>query len=270
MLLPVPNVEPPAPNPAKPAVGVFPRRYNPGDVFKDCSVCPEMIVIPAGSFMMGTPASDPTRYNYEGPKHRVAISKSFAVGKFEVTQAEWRSIMGTNPSHFIGDRRPVDQISWNDAQALAERLSTRTGKQYRLLSEAEWEYAARAGTTTPFYTGSTITSDQANFEGYYTSYATRRINQLGTVPVGSFGSNAFGLHDMHGNVWEWVGDCWNKNYHGASTDGSTNKSGDCSHRIMRGGSWNDVIEFMRAAHRQRNDSGVRDNSFGFRLARTLF
>ena len=210
-ITPVPRVKSTAPGLVKPVVGVFPRRFKSGDVFKDCADCPEMVVIPAGSFMMGSPASEPERSEDEGPQHRVVIRQQFAVGKYEVTQAEWRSVMGTNPSRFKGSRKPVEQVNSNDAQAFAAKLSAKTGKQYRLLSEAEWEYAARAGTATPFHTGNRITTGQANFDGDYTyNGSSKGQDRQSTVAVGSFPSNAFGLHDMHGNVWEWVADCWNE------------------------------------------------------------
>jgi formylglycine-generating enzyme required for sulfatase activity len=269
--IPIPGISPPAPSPVKPAVGVFPQRYKPGDVFRDCPGCPELVVIRSGSFMMGSPASEPKRYGDEGPQHRVIISKPFAVGKYEVTQSEWRSVMGTNPSSIKGDRKPMEGVSWNDAQRFVKKLSAKTGKRYRLLSEAEWEYAARAGTTTPFHTGNQINTGQANFYGDFTyNGSSKGQYRKGTVAVGSFPANVFGLHDMHGNVWEWVGDCWNKAYHGAPTDGGIWSVGDCSRRVLRGGSWYDRPWGMRAAGRLRSASGRRYSGIGFRIARTLF
>jgi formylglycine-generating enzyme required for sulfatase activity len=250
------------PSQTRPAVGVFPQGYKPGDTFKDCADCPEMVVIPAGSFMMGSPASAP---------HRVTISKPFAVGKFEVTQAEWRSVMGTNPSKFVGHRNPVERVSWDDVQAYVKKLTAKTGKRYRLLSEAEWEYAARARTTTTFHTGDRITTGQANFNGNYTyNGSSKGQYRKRTVAVGSFPANVFGLHDIHGNVWEWVEDCMNKNYLGAPTDGSVWNVGDCSRRVLRGGSWYTAPAAVRAAARSRNTTGGRDKGSGFRIARTLF
>ena len=275
---PIPRVK--APGPVSPAIA-------PGTIFRDCEgarlaragraapgagvFCgPEMVVIPAGSFMMGSPASEPERDNDEGPQHRVTIGQAFAVGKFEVTQAEWRSVMGTDPSHFKGGRKPVESVSWDDAQAFVRRLGAKTGKPYRLLSEAEWEYAARAGTTTPFHTGATITTDQANYHGTYTYNGSRKGQYRGeTVDVGAFAANAFGLHDLHGNVREWVGDCWNPSYAGAPTDGSVWSTGDCSLRILRGGSWVIFPRFMRAALRYWDTTGARVLNIGFRIARTL-
>jgi len=269
-ITPVPRVKSTAPGPAKPAVGVFPQQYKPGDVFRDCSDCPEMVVIPAGSFMMGSPASEPGRASGEGPQHQVVIRQHFAVGRYEVAQMEWRSVMGTNPSSFKGDRKPVEGVSWNDAQTFVKKLSAKTGKRYRLLSEAEWEYAARAGTTTPFHTGNQIYTGQANFSEALPNGSSKGQFGKGTVAVGSFPANVFGLHDMHGNVWEWVGDCWNKAYHGAPTDGGTWSAGDCSRRVLRGGSWYDYPWIVRAAIRSRYPPGLRHRYNGFRIARTLF
>jgi len=269
-LVSVPKAIAPAPIPVRPAVGVFTKRYKPGDTFKDCADCPEMVVIPAGSNLMGSPASEPARDGDEGPQHRVIISKPFAVGKYEVTQAEWLSVMGVNPSRFKGNRKPVEKVSWNDAQRFVKKFSAKTGKRYRLLSEAEWEYAARAGTTTPFHTGNRITTDQANFDGNHTYNGSAKGRyRRATVTVGSFPANVFGLHDMHGNVWEWVGDCWNKAYHGAPTDGGIWSVGDCSRRVLRGGSWSNEPRNARAAHRDWFTSGNRGSSSGFRIARTL-
>ena len=190
-----------------------------GEVFRDCdgTWCPEMVVVPAGSFMMGSPSGEKGRDADEGPVHRVRISEPFAVGVYEVTFEEWEACRrGGGCSHNPDDkgwgwgRRPVIHVSWQDAQAYVRWLSRVTGKAYRLLSESEWEYVARAGTTGPFHFGSTITTEQAN----YGSRGGR------TAPVGSFPANAFGLHDVHGNVMERVEDCWHASYRGAPGDGS--------------------------------------------------
>ena len=238
-------------------------RREPGTVFHDCPQCPEMVVVPAGSFMMGSPASEKYRYDNEGPRHRVRISEPFAVGKYEVTFAEWDACAldggcgGYRPDDggWGRGKRPVINVSWKDAQSYAEWLSRKTGEGYRLLSESEWEYAARAGTTGPFHTGGTISTDQANYGGSK------------TVPVGRYGSNDFGLHDMHGNVWEWVEDCWNGSYAGAPADGSAWKSGACVRRVLRGGSWFGGPGNLRSAYRIR--AGFRYDRFGIRVARTL-
>ncbi len=182
-----PKPKPKAPSPVKPAA------KKAGQVFRDCADCPEMVVIPAGSFRMGY-LSGWWRYGDEKPVHRVTIPRPFAVGKYEVTQAEWGEVMGSNPSSFKGDHNPVERVSWNDVKDFVRRLGTKTGKRYRLLTEAEWEYAARAGTTTPFHFGATISTDQANYDGNYTYGGGRKgVYRKKTVPVGSFPANAFGL-----------------------------------------------------------------------------
>ena len=234
--------------------------------FRDCDGCPEMAVVPAGSFTMGSPSDEKGRWDNEGPQHRVRIAKPFAVGRYEVTFAEWNACLaeGGCNGHRPGEkgwgrgRRPVINVSWKDAQSYVRWLSRKTGKRYRLLSEAQWEYAARAGTTGPFHTGPTISKDQANYQ--------RRL----TVPVGSFPANGFGLHDVHGNVWEWVEDCWHGNYGGAPSDGGAwTSGGNCDRRVLRGGSWNDGPRYLRAANRFANWTGYRSNYIGFRVARTL-
>ena len=236
--------------------------------FRDCDECPEMAVVPAGSFTMGSPSDEKGRKDTEGPQHRVRIAKPFAVGRYEVTFAEWDACVaeGGCNGHRPGDkgwgrgRRPVINVSWKDAQSYVRWLSRKTGKRYRLLSEAEWEYAARAGTTGAFHTGPTISTHQANYQ------SQRRR----TVPVGSFPANGFGLHDVHGNVWEWVEDCWHENYGGAPSDGGAWASGgNCDRRVLRGGSWTDVPRVLRSAYRDWNAAGNRNNVFGFRVARTL-
>ncbi len=239
---------------------------RPGKAFRDCEGCPEMVAIPAGSFTMGSPASEEGRYDREGPQHRVAISRPFAAGRYEVTFDEWDAcVRESGCSHNPGDagwgrgRRPVINVSWSDAKQFAEWLSRKTGKRYRLLTEAEWEYVARAGTTTAYSTGATIAASQANFG------ASR--NQ--TAPAGSYGPNAFGLYDVHGNVWEWTEDCWNASYAGAPSDGSARLSGDCSQRVIRGGSWIIGPRVVRSAFRNWYTTDYRFNYFGFRLARTL-
>lgn len=266
-------VTPPSPSPQ-------PGNFPPGKVFRDCADCPDMVVVPSGSFTMGSPESEPERRSTEGPQHRVTIPRSFAVGKYEVTQGEWEAVMGGNPADFKGSRNPVEMVNWEEAQDFVRRLNAKvrsvvqvsTGGDgpYRLLSESEWEYAARAGTTTPFHTGSTITPEQANFDGNYTYNGSSTGTYRGkTVTVGSFSGNAFGLHDMHGNVWEWVQDCWNDGYSGAPTDGSARTTLDCSWRVIRGGSWGHYPVVLRSASRNRDVPGYRVVNIGFRLARTL-
>ena len=255
--------------------------FDAGDVFRDCPHCPEMVVAPAGNFSMGSPSSEAERFDDEGPVHRVTIPAGFAVGVYEVTFAEWNACMsaggcgGRRPDDrgWGRGRRPVIDVSWDDAQSYVRWLSRETGETYRLLSEAEWEYVARAGTVTAFHTGGTISTSQANYDGDYIYGAGRKgIDRQRTLPVGHFDGNAFGLHDVHGNVWEWVEDCWHENYERAPTDGSAwleRSGGDCSDRVLRGGSWFYIPRGLRSAYRLRLDSGVRDNDSGFRVARTL-
>ena len=235
-----------------------------GETFRDCARCPEMVVVPAGSYRMGAPSHEERREGDEGPVHEVRIAKSFAVGVYEVTFSEWEACVagGGCGGHRPHDRgwgrgnRPVIDVSWADAQAYVRWLSRRTGETYRLLSEAEWEYVARAGTTTPFHFGSTISTEQANYDGNF-SYGSGRKGRYRekTVPVGRFAANRFGLHDVHGNVWEWVQDCWNASYQGAPRDGSAWERGDCSKRVLRGGSWLDEPWFLRSANRDWLSSG---------------
>ena len=251
-----------------------------GKTFHDCTGCPKMVVVPAGTYYMGSNASEEGRDDDEGPVHEVTISVPFAVGKYEVTFSEWDACVaaGGCGGYRSDDKgmgrgnRPVINVSWEDANEFVRWLSSETGKQYRLLSESEWEYAARAGTTGPFHFGSTISTDQANYGGYY-AYGNGRkgVYRKKTVPVGSFSSNKFGLHDMHGNVSEWVEDCWHDDYRGAPTDGSAWTSGGyCNYRVLRGGAWNNYVWNLRAANRgDWNESGVRNNFYGIRVARTL-
>lgn len=209
-----------------------------------------MVEIPAGSFCMGSPPSEVGRFEDEGPQHRVTV-QGFWMGKYEVTQEQWQAVMGVNPSEFIGDNLPVENISWMDAVEFCRKLSQMTGRKYRLPSEAEWEYAARAGTTTPFAFGASLSSGQANFDGNYPyGGAPKRLYRQQPISVDSFSPNNFGLHNMHGNVWEWCQDRFHGNYIGAPTDGSAWESGGVEYyRIMRGGSWVSLASHLRSAYR---------------------
>ncbi len=221
-------------SPVQPAVGVHPP--PPGDEFRDCEGCPLMVVVPAGSFLMGAPTSEEGRTDDEGPQHTVTIDEPFAVGKYEVTFDEWDACVAdggcSEKPHDQGwgrGDRPVINVSSNNAKEYVDWLKKKTGKLYHLPSEAQWEYAARAGTSTPFWTGPTISTDQANYDGSYT-YGPGQKGEYRkrTTPVDTFAANPWGLHDMHGNVWEWVEDCWNESYSGAPKDGSPlGCSGDC-------------------------------------------
>ena len=252
-----------------------------GDTFEDCIECPEMVVIAPGTFIMGSPRSEEMHHSSQEPQHRVEISYHFAVGKYEVTFREWDACVSAGGcSHHPDDlgrgrgSQPVVDVNWEDAREYVNWLSRKTGQNYRLLSESEWEYVARAGTTGPFHFGSTISTDQANYDGHYT-YGEGRpgIRRIQTVPVGSFPGNGFGLHDVHGNVFEWVEDCWHDSYDGAPEDGSAWVSGgDCSQRVLRGGSYINEPWTLRAATRVRLEAASpwsRHADLGFRVARTL-
>jgi formylglycine-generating enzyme required for sulfatase activity len=233
----------------------------------------EMVEIPGGTFMMGSPDSEKGCNPYESPQHRVTV-KPFFMGKFPVTQAQYEAVMGTNPAEqydrdrFAAPGKPVVGVNWHDAVAFCQKLSEQTGREYRLPSEAEWEYACRAGTTTPFYFGETITTDIVNFNGEGMPYgnAPPGVSRGATTEVGSFPPNAFGLFDMHGNVWEWCEDVRHRNYQGAPTDGSAwIEGGHSSVRLLRGGSWLNNPWFCRSAYRYKDLAGGRFNDYGFQV-----
>ena len=243
-----------------------------GRTFRDCVECPQMVVVPSGSFTMGSPSNEAGRYDDEGPQYVVRIEYRLAVGVNEVTFAEWAACVagggcgGYRPDDEGWGRgnRPVINVSWDDAQSYVSWLSKRTGKSYRLLSESEWEYVARAGSVTAYSWGNEIGRNRANCDGCGSRWDNKK-----TAPVGAFGANAWGLHDMHGNVWEWMQDCWHASYRGAPADGSAWESGNCSERVLRGGSWGIRPRNLRSAYRVGFAAGERYFSFGFRIARTL-
>ena len=224
---------------------------------------------------MGSSASEQGRDEDEGPIHEVTIAEPFSVGIYEVTFAEWDTcVQDGGCSQYRPDdeewgrgMRPVVNVSWKDVQKYVGWLSDRTGEKYRLLSEAEWEYVARARTTTPFHTGAVISTEQANYDGNYT-YGVGGKGQYRerTVAVGSFPENGFGLHDVHGNVIEWVQDCWNESYTGAPTDGTAWETGDCRYRVVRGGSWFGSPKNLRSASRGIGDANGHGHTLGFRVA----
>ncbi|MEH2181264.1 MAG: formylglycine-generating enzyme family protein [Nostoc sp.] len=223
----------------------------------------EMVQILQGTFTMGSPEGEAERESNESPQHQVKVP-GFFMGKYEVTQAQYQAIMGTNPSYFKGEKRPVERVSWDDAVEFCKRLSQKTGKTYRLPSEAEWEYACRVGTTTPFYFGETITTDLVNYNGNF-PYGSARKGEYRreTTDVGKFRANSFGLYDMYGNVWEWCQDVYNNNYLDAPRDGSAwiNDKNNII-KLLRGGSFTSYARNSRSA---RRDSGSRDfRSFDFR------
>jgi formylglycine-generating enzyme required for sulfatase activity len=233
-----------------------------------------MLQIPAGSFQMGSPASEAERRGNEGPQHRVQL-QSFFLGQTPVTQAQWKEVaswsqvnlkLNPDPAIFKGANRPVEQVSWEEATEFCRRLSKRTKLVYTLPSEAQWEYACRAGTTTPFAFGDTLTPDLANYDGKYT-YGSGLKGQYRqkTTDVGSFAGNAWGLQDMHGNVWEWCLDPWHDSYTGAPADGSAWTAGGGTSRLLRGGSWNSLPARCRSACRSINPPDNRNSNVGFRV-----
>jgi formylglycine-generating enzyme required for sulfatase activity len=219
----------------------------------------DMALIPAGTFTMGSPATEPGRENDEEPQHQVTV-KAFCMGRYPVTQSQYVAITGQNPSQFKqnGTNRPVESVTWHDTVAFCEQLSKLTERTYRLPSEAEWEYACRAGTKTPYHFGRTTSQEVANYNN---------SREIGTTVVGQYGvANVFGLYDMHGNVYEWCADFWHENYQGAPKNGSAwIKDGDESRRVLRGGSWNDNPRLCRSAFRYRDNSDVTFNIHGFRV-----
>lgn len=243
-------------------VTVASAQIGAAKTFRDCATCPEMVQVPGGRFLMGSLPG--VGDEDEHPQHEVTVP-AFAVGKYEVTFDEWDACVADGgcggywpPDEGWGrGKRPVIHVSWNDAKTYVAWLSRKTGKTYRLLSEAEWEYANRAGSTTVYWTGANITPAQANYDS------------MKTVPVGSYAPNPFGLSDMVGNVWEWTEDCWNDSYAGAPANGAAWTSGDCTQRVRRGGAWRNPIGGARSANRGMTPAGAREFEVGgIRVART--
>ena len=302
------------------------RELRPKAAFRECEACPEVVVIPAGEFLMGSPDTELGRLKFEGPVYKVVIAAAFAVGRYAITRDQFKAFVDATgyrfgeschaqaaggwvdrakhsflaPPGFTQDgNHPVVCVSWKDADAYVKWLSARTNKPYRLLTEAEREYIARAGTMTPYWWGPTISSQQANFDTQprpnvspHDTTAPAWAQRIepppgseppsggplivepgvaigGTVSVLWGQPNPWGLFQVHGNVAEWVQDCWNPNYARASTDGSAALSGDCSLRVMRGGAWSSWPEDIRAAYREMAAQGERYYSVGFRAARDL-
>jgi len=260
--------------------------------FRDCADCPEMVTIPAGAFLMGSPKTEPGRFDAEGPQHKVTLG-AFALAKTEVTVFEFLAFLKAteyqpppcdrrlgltwevagrgkafSPGYAESPRQPAVCLSWYDAQAYLKWFNRTNGATYRLPSEAEWEYAARAGTTTARWWGDAIGVGKANCNGCGSAWDDEAF-----APVGSFGPNPWGLDDMLGNVWQWTDDCWNESYAGAPVDGSAWKNGDCERRVLRGGSWDNLPVFVRSAARGRAYADNRDFDYatyaGFRLAKSL-
>lgn len=242
---------------------------------------PEMIVINPARFMMGSPAHEAQRDRNEGPQIPVNIGHAFEIGRYEVTFAEWSECVkdggckGYRPDDngWGRGRRPVTNVSYEDTQTYIKWLNAKSGKQYRLPSEAEWEYVARAGGRLPFSTatGHSISDREANFNGEfpYGSGVAKGQYKRKTVPVGSYAANGFGVHDIHGNVYEWVSDCYVAGHIGNPADGTARRDGNCNRRIIRGGSWVTHGYQMRAAKRLSYTTDYRYDDFGFRLARTV-
>ncbi len=289
---------------------------RPGTVFQDCADCPRMVVLPAGEFTMGSPAAEAGRGFDEGPQRVVSIAQPFALGRAEVTVAEFRRFADESGyrteaerdaraqgcSGFIyadpaaanpggpavtswrspgltqAESHPVLCVSWNDARAYAQWLSKKTARRYRLPSEAEWEYAARAGSVSARHWGEdpvqacrfANVADQSRFQtwGFGQKHECTDGHYF-TAPAGGYAPNRFGLYDMLGNAWEWTEDCWDASYAGAPADGAAASTGDCAQRVLRGGSWSTVPRFARSATRYRNTADHRDNLTGFRLARIV-
>ena len=282
------------------------KKYPPGTRLRDCGDCPELVVVPPGTYMMGSPSSEAGRHDHEGPVHRVVIGEPFGVGVKEVTRGEYgRFVRATghsaggqcwtyedgkweerggrnweNPGYEQTDEHPVVCVNWGDAKAYVRWLSDETGEEYRLLSESEWEYAARGGSGTARYWGEggagqcryANGGDKAvkrRYGDWKWDVALCNDGHVHPAPAGSFGANGYGLHDVMGNVWEWVEDCWNGSYAGAPSDGSAWESGECSRRVRRGGSWLLGPRNLRSANRYGRSAGGRDDNGGFRVARTL-
>jgi formylglycine-generating enzyme required for sulfatase activity len=263
---------------AAPLTAAQERGLKPKDTFRECEKCPEMVMVPSGTFTMGGAADEEGVTFKEVPQHRVVLRQALAAGRFSVTFDEWEACVadggcnGYRPDDKGWGRglRPVINVSWDDARNYVAWLSRKTGKAYRLLSEAEREYVTRAGTTTPFWWGSSVSTQQANYNGRYPyGYGPRGEFRQRTLPVDSFGPNPWGLHQVHGNVFEWTEDCAHGDYKGAPSDGSAWTTGRCDKRIVRGGSWYDGASDLRAASRNDSSSNDRSNEVGFRVARAL-
>ena len=297
--------------PFEPLSSIAERALQPGDSFKECDGCPEMVVLPAGAFTMGSPESEHGRFSDESPQHVVTFTRPFAVGKFEITVDQFAAFVKEtaydagskcltleegksavrdgrswrNPGYPQTGSHPAACVNWNDAKAYIDWLTKKIGKQYRLLTESEWEYAARA-TTTPGSASRYTFGDDDGAICKYGNVADKTARQTipgadtwtifpcsdgyaYAAPVGSFAGNAFGLYDVHGNVWQWTEDCYNISYNGAPTDGSPWIAGDCDHRVVRGGMWGSSPANVRLARRFKDPNDMRSQGTGFRVARTM-
>jgi formylglycine-generating enzyme required for sulfatase activity len=252
---------------AQEALGKLPN----GSLFRDCAECPQMVIIPAGSFLMGSPQSEALRERNEGPQHRGKIGAAFAVGRYEITFDEWDACVaaggcnGYQPFdyHWGRKNRPVVEVSWDDTQVYLRWLNRKTGQHYRLLTESEWEYAARAGSATRYSWGEQLGQNLANCKNCGSQWDGKQ-----TAPVGSFAANAFGLYDMLGNVWEWVADGYHPSYRHAPKEGRVWRGGE-DMRVLRGGAWSNEGDELRAARRDASAPDGRGENGGFRVARDL-
>ena len=242
---------------------------KPKDIFKECDECPVMVVVPSGRFIMGSPDSEAGRFDNEGPQHPVAFPHQFAVGRYAVTFEEWDACVADMACEQRSDegwgrgRRPAINVSWHDAKSYVAWLTNKTGKPYRLLTEEEHEYVARAGTETPFWWGSAISSSQANYDGGFVfGEGAKGQFRARTMPVDSFDPNPWGLYQVHGNVSEWTEDCY-------ESYAPTQTNSNCSSRVLRGGSWWDGPISLRSGSRDRHEADSSDNKTGFRVARTF-
>ncbi len=256
---------------------------GPGN--RDCPGCPELVIVPAGDFQMGSPGTEQGRDPHESPLRAVTFAAPFAIGKYEVTFDEWEACVAADACAAVSDdgwgrgRRPVIDVNYQMAVGYARWLSTKTGKSYRLPSEAEWEYAARAGSTTPWFWGDDpqqacryANVGDASVRPEHPDWPLHDCNDgfAKTAPVGTFAPNRFGLHDTAGNVWEWVEDCYNPSYEGGPVDGSAWLAGDCARRVDRGGGWYNKPSTVRSAFRYAGDDATRrNNTLGFRVVREL-
>ena len=233
------------------------------DIFTSPSTGMQFVLIPAGEFEMGSPSEEKDRSDSESPAHKVTIQNSFYLGKSAVTQKQWEKVMGNNPSHFKGEGRPVEMVSWEDAQEFITKLNEKEGTdKYRLPSEAEWEYACRAGTLTRYFFGDEVS--KLNEHAWYSGNSGGKTHIIGCKKP-----NHWGLYDMNGNVWEWVQDEWHEDYNGAPSDGTAWEEGSTLDRVSRGGSWYCSTGFCRSAARFRREPENRFGNLGFRLLREL-
>ena len=252
------------------ATGKSAKSLKVGETFKDCDLCPEMVVIPGGKFKMGSNWKKAKKN--QKPVHAVTIKGPLAVSKFEITFDEWEACLADGvckrdpDDHKWGrGRRPIVNISWSDTQEYTAWLSKKTGRKYRLLSEAEWEYAARAGTTTGYWWGNKLKKKYANCRKCGTPWSGKK-----SAPVGSFKPNPWGIYDMHANIWEWVQDCWTNDHKGAPSDGSARTDGNCERKSVRGGSWYYYSQVAKSPSRDSHPIHLWSYNIGIRLAVSLY